>query len=226
MSEQSPIRCAATTKAGKPCKNYAVAGSAYCRVHQKAEQTTPSSALSEAEVELLARKKELLAELDELVDDLQTAVPPTTASPYNPLQLLTYMRQNLSQFTPEVQLGILESFEGMTVEDLMDIETWKGLGYMLNYSARFHANQLREKMNEQLPKPLQPDSMLSFIKSNIDRFTPEVAKGLMDSLQGATREDLMDPETWKGLWYMINYSVQFQAEQFKQKFTGQVEEEE
>ena len=135
------------------------------------------------------------------------------------------MRQNLSQFAPEVQLGILESFEGMTREDLMDIETWKGLGYMLNYSARFQANQLREKMNAQLPKPLQPDTMLSFVKSNIDRFTPDVAKGIMDSLQGASREDLMDPETWKGLFYMLNYSIQFQADQLKQKFTGEAEEE-
>jgi hypothetical protein len=223
MSDQSPTRCAAMTKAGKPCKNYAVEGSDFCHVHQEAMQAAP--AMSEAEAELLARKKELLAELDELVADLKAVVPKTTASPYNPLQLLTYLRQNLSQFTPEVQLGILESFEGMTREDLMDIETWKGLGYMLNYSARFQANQLREKMNEQLPKPLQPDTMLNFIKSNIDRFTPDVAKGMMDSLQGATREDLMDPETWKGLWYMLNYSVQFQANQLKQKLTGEVEEE-
>ncbi len=225
MSDQSPTRCVATTKAGKPCKNYAVEGSEYCHVHQKAHKRGEPEALSEAEAELLARRKELLAELDKLVADLKTAVPQTTASPYNPLQLLAYLRQNLNQFTPEVQLGILETFEGMTREDLMDIETWKGLGYMLNYSARFQANQLREKMNEQLPKPLQPDTMLNFIKSNIDRFTPDVAKGMMDSLQGASREDLMDPETWKGLWYMLNYSVQFQASQLRQKFTSEAEEE-
>ena len=225
MSDQSPTHCAATTKAGKPCKNYAIEGSDFCRVHQNARQTAPSPAMSKAEAELLARKKELLAELDELVAELKTAVPQSTASPYNPFQLLTYMRENLSRFTPEVQLGILESFEGMTIEDLMDIETWKGLGYMLNYSARFQANQLRERMNEQLPKPLQPDTMLNFIKSNIDRFTPEVAKGIMDSLQGATREDFMDPETWKGLWYMLNYSIQFQADQLKKKFIIEVDED-
>lgn len=225
MSEQSPSPCAALTKAGNPCKNSAMEGSDYCYVHQNVAQDSPSPAMTEAEAELLARKKELLAELDELVADLKTAVPQTTASPYNPVQLLTYLRQNLSQFTPEMQLGILENFQGMTREDMLDIETWKGLGYMLSYSAKFQAGQLRDKMNEQLPKPLQPDNMLSFVKSNIDRFTPEVAKGIMDSLQGATREDLMDPETWKGLWYMINYSVQFQAEQLKQKFTGETNEE-
>jgi hypothetical protein len=188
-------------------------------------QPAAAPALSEAEVELLARKKALLAELDALVADLKTAVPANSSSPYNPLQLLTYLRQNLSKFTPEMQLGILENFQGMTREDMMDIETWKGLGYMLSYSAKFQASQLRDKMNENLPKPLQPDTMLNFVKTNIDRFTPDVAKGIMDSLQGATREDLMDPETWKGMWYMINYSVQFQAEQLKQKLTGETTEE-
>lgn len=225
MNDQPSTPCAATTKSGKPCKNWASVGSDYCHVHQNMQQKAQAEAINQAEAELLTRKKELLAELDELVADLKTAVPQTTASPYSPLQLLTYLRQNLSKFTPEIQLGILESFEGMTREDLMDIETWKGLGYMLNYSARFQANQLREKMNEQLPKPLQPDTMLNFIKTNIDRFTPDVAKGIMDSLQGATREDLMDPETWKGLWYMLNYSIQFQADQLKQKFIGETEEE-
>lgn len=225
MSDQALTRCAATTKAGQPCKNYAVEGSDFCRVHQTVAQAAPVSATSTADADLLARKKALLDELDELVADLKTAVPPTTSSPYNPLQLLTYLRQNLSQFTPEMQMGILENFRDMTREDMMDIETWKGLGYMLGYSAKFQANQLREKMNEQLPKPLQPDTMLNFVKTNIDRFTPDVAKGIMDSLQGATREDLLDPETWKGIWYMINYSVQFQAEQLKQRLKGESDEE-
>lgn len=225
MSEQALTRCAATTKAGKPCKNYAVEGSDYCHVHQTVAQAAPESATSAAEAELLARKKALLDELDGLVADLKTAVPQSGTSPYNPVQLLTYLRQNLSQFTPEMQMGILENFRGMTREDMMDIETWKGLGYMLSYSAKFQANQLREKMNEQLPKPLQPDTMLNFVKSHIDRFTPDVAKGIMDSLQGATREDLMDPETWKGIWYMINYSVQFQADQLKQRLKGESGEE-
>ena len=75
MSEQSPTHCAATTKAGKPCKNYAVDGSEYCHVHQTMAQAEVTSAQSEAEAELLARKQALLAELDELVADLKTAVP-------------------------------------------------------------------------------------------------------------------------------------------------------
>jgi hypothetical protein len=75
-------------------------------------------------------------------------------------------------------------------------------------------------MNEQLPKPLQPDTVIDFVKKNIDRFTPEVAKNIISTFEDATREDLMDPDTWKGVWYMLNYSLQFQATQLKEKILG------
>ena len=42
---------------------------------------------------------------------------------------------------------------------------------------------------------------------------------IMGTLQGASREELLDPDTWKGVWYMINYSLQFQAEQLKQRLS-------
>jgi hypothetical protein len=38
----------------------------------------------------------------------------------------------------------------------------------------------------------------------------------------------VDPDTWKGIWYMITYSLQFQAEQLKQRLsaTGKPEPQE
>jgi hypothetical protein len=36
-----PERCQALTKAGAPCKNQPLAGSEYCRVHQKKEASSP-----------------------------------------------------------------------------------------------------------------------------------------------------------------------------------------
>jgi hypothetical protein len=35
-------RCAATTKSGSPCKNYAIPDSAYCRIHQPESQPADS----------------------------------------------------------------------------------------------------------------------------------------------------------------------------------------
>ena len=58
----------------------------------------------------------------------------------------------------------------------------------------------------------------------IDRITPETAKEILGSFEGATKEDLLDPDTWKGVWYMLNYSLQFQAEQLLQRFGRESEE--
>jgi hypothetical protein len=177
--------------------------------------------LSTEEAELLARKRELLDELDQLVVDLRAAIPQAGADAYSPMFFLSYIRTSLDRLLPDVQLGILESFDGMTREDMMDMDTWKGLAYMASYSARFQAGQLKDKMNESLPTPLQPDTTINLVKQTLDKFTPEIAKNIMETLQGATREDLLDLDTWKGIWYMLNYSLQFQINQLRERVTGE-----
>lgn len=179
------------------------------------ETGTPEQNMNRAQAELLARKKELMDELDQLVVDLRAAIPQAGADAYSPMFFLSYIRANLERLAPDVQLGILQSFDGMTREDLMDIDTWKGLAYMAGYSARFQAGQLKDRMNEVLPTPLQPDTAINLVRQTVDKFTPEVAKSIMETLQGATREDLLDADTWKGMWYMLNYSLQFQVEQWR-----------
>ncbi|MFO7682796.1 MAG: hypothetical protein R6X34_22385 [Chloroflexota bacterium] len=220
MSEDVLVRCEAVTKAGSQCKNYAQSGSTYCHAHQELAPGKPTAADS------MGRLEELVGELDELVSDLRTTlvkqepVKDSSIADY-PLRMLGLIREMAGRFTPDVQLGMLESFEGMTVEDAMDLETWKGMAYMLSYSARFQAGQARERVNKSLPEQLQPDTMVRFVKANIDRFAPDVAKELLTSFEGASKEDLLDPDTWKGVWYMLNYSVQFQAAQMKQRLVGE-----
>ncbi len=193
---------------------------------QGQERETAVPPMSAAEAELLARKRELLAELDELVGELRAAIPQAGADAYSPMFFLSYIRAGMNRLAPDVQLGILESFDGMTTEDLMDIDTWKGMAYMAGYSARFQAGQLKDKMNETLPTPLQPDTTINLVKQVLDKFTPEIAKNIMEMLQGATREDLMDVETWKGVWAMLNYSLQFQVNQLRERVMGEGDEDE
>ena len=94
----------------------------------------------------------------------------------------------------------------------MDLDTWKGIAYMIAYSAQFQAGQTKEMLDERLPEPIKPDSIFGLIKGTLDRITPDIAKQIVSSFEGATREDLLDLDTWKGVWYMLNYSLQFQAE--------------
>jgi len=207
------------TKAGTQCKNYAQQGSAYCHLHQDMATAVGQNAAS------VARLQDLVTELDGLVADLKTTLskeaPKDPAMSDYPLRLIGVVRENLGRFSPDVQLGILEGFEEMTVEDLTDLDTWKGMAYMFAYSARFQAGQVRDRVNQRLPEALQPDTMLRFVRNHVDRFAPDMAKDLMNSLEGASKEDLLDLDTWKGMFYMLNYSVQFQAEQLKQRLVGE-----
>ena len=166
----------------------------------------------------------LLAELDALVDALRNTIPDAAQTPYSPLRMLTLVRSSVARYTPDIQIGVLEQFEDMTREDLMDLDTWKGLAYMIAYSAQFQASQTKDKLNEQMPKPLKPDSIFAMVKGGLDRITPDIAKQIAGSFEGATKEDLLDLDTWKGVWYMLNYSLQFQAEQLKLRFWGDEEE--
>lgn len=168
----------------------------------------------------------LVKELNDLVAELHATVPTTRAAAsgtYSPAGLLTLLRDNVQKLTPDVQSGMLQSFQGMTTEDLLDIDTWKGMAYMLTYSARFQADQVKGKVNETInevvPEPIQPGRLWSLGRSSLDKVSPDFAKQLMSMFEGAKPRDLVDPDTWKGVWHMLNYSLQFQAEQLKERLT-------
>ncbi len=168
-----------------------------------------------------------VAELQQLVDAQHTA---GDAPQYSPVRLLAMVRDNVQKLTPEMQMDVLRNFQGMTAEELLDLDTWKGLAFMMTYSARFQADQMRgkvsETINQVVPEPIQPGRLWQLGKSSLDRFTPEFAKQILSTFQGASREDLLDPDTWKGVWYMITYSMQFQAEQLKQRLSAAEESNE
>lgn len=162
--------------------------------------------------------RQLAEELDELIADIRRIMPEgASRMPYSPLQLLTLIRANLGKMTPEFVQGIRQTFEGMTAEDLRDLDTWKGLAYMMAYSTRFQAGQVGGRLQSYVPEPLQPTRLIELAKKGLDKVLPDIAKQILSTFEGATMDDLKDPDTWKGVWYMINYSLQFQAEQLKER---------
>lgn len=175
----------------------------------------------------------MVAELNIRVAELQALVDSqsgqTSANNAYPLRLLAMVRDNVQKLTPDMQLDILKNFEGMSTEDLLDIDTWKGLAYMMTYSARFQAGQARDRVastiNHVVPEPIQPGRLWDLGKKGLGRITPDIAKQIFSTFEGASREDLLDLDTWKGIAYMINYSLQFQAEQLKLRLTGGSESE-
>jgi len=76
-------------------------------------------------------------------------------------------------------------------------------------------NELTEELNKLVPDYSPPDyspqGMLDLLKVNLDRLTPETVKDLQASLEGTSLEDFRDIETWKGMWFTLNYFVKLEA---------------
>lgn len=178
---------------------------------------------NEAQIEAL---RQVIDELNDVLLRLQAIIPGATAlrstsASYSPQSIMLTIRDNFNRLTPDMQLDVLRNLQGMSAEDFMDIDTWKGMGYMVTYSARFQATQTFDKVsglvNQVVPEPLQPRRFWNFGWRTVDRITPDFAKQITATFRDATFSDLTDIDTWKGVAYMLTYSIQFQIEQLRDR---------
>lgn len=163
MSEsEQRSHCQAMTKAGRPCKNYALAGSTYCAVHQSVNSEQLSVASNQLSVtsnqipvtneqppapEASGRelREQLMVELDELIKRLQAMTPGYTPPPFSPRGLLELIEKNAQRLSAADRLGILQKMRGAITQDVFDVETWKGLWYMLNYTLQSQADVVKRR---------------------------------------------------------------------------------
>lgn len=209
--------CGALTKAGDPCKNNAQEGSDYCYIHRTYQpagaattSATPHPASAAPGMEREEFRK-LVAELNALSEQLN-AIDTRFIPPDLTLQGLgKLLQENIYRFTPQAQREIIDtlrsSFAGTTKEDLVNPETWKGFWFVLNYMAQNQKQEAMEKVNRQLER-IPGFALLG-----------DLAAGLKD----AKPSDFLEPDTWKGLYYILDYSAKTQIEQMKQRILGQGE---
>ncbi len=151
--EPKRILCMALTQSGNPCKKYALLGSDYCGVHEKAhngshrEQTgeePPAGTTDEVPDEEM--RHSLMKELDELLERVRSLAPDYTPPPFSAHRLMELVEKNIQKFSPELRLGILEKLRGSINSDLLDIDTWKGIWYMLNYTLEYQGEIIKRRM--------------------------------------------------------------------------------
>lgn len=148
MSDKTTrTRCKGLTQSGKKCKRYARPGSEYCRDHGPAEASQPSEEPSAemAKPELGQDLKQLAAELDNLIERVRALTPGYTPPPFSPRRLLALIERNLEKLSPELRLGILERLKKTIGEDMFDVDTWKGIWTMLNYSLEYQGDLLKRR---------------------------------------------------------------------------------
>ncbi len=243
MTDQ-PKLCAATTKSGAPCKNKAQPNSDYCYVHRNLAVSAPSklpagskpkptakaakSAVPAATkpVALAAKAPtsptpkpkastpldQLAVELDKVVDEIRAQLPDYTPPPFSLQALKKTLQENMHRFTPELQSDILNRLkadaEELDPHRLVELETWKSLWYMLNYSVQSQSSTFKEQLANRLAA-LPGVAQLSDWKSSWD---------------GTSPKDLLDVDTWKDAWHLLNHSLKVQTDELKRKWAGDKEE--
>ena len=68
--------------------------------------------------------------------------------------------------------------------------------------------------------------MIELMQKNMGRFSPEMGLAILDKLRSSISQDLLDVDTWKGIWYMVNYSLDYQADLLKRRLRGEYETDE
>ena len=248
MSSEKVI-CIAITKAGERCKRTAVLGSEYCFMHTEQTAAPAGSAGEEGAAQPVAkstparprksRAKKPVDTVDttvgataapsetvisvsneavmELVDNanrvaeaIRTQSPDYEPPRYTPQGMLALLQSNLEKLIPDITVlqQLKANFEGTKPEDLLDPETWKGLWYTLNYLAQAEARSTLEKLVVQMEKLPGGEGVIGFLRN----------------FEGTTPKDLLDIETWKGAWFILNHTARLQAEELKKKVFGEPKE--
>ena len=54
----------------------------------------------------------------------------------------------------------------------------------------------------------------------------ETVSGVRERIAGTPPQEFLNPETWKGIWFIVNYEVQNQAASLRRRLLGGQETEE
>lgn len=156
-NEEARIRCKALTKAGEPCKNYALSGSEYCHVHQQMALQPERASEGKVDIQPLAKetvepecsdeklREELIAELDELTERVQAATPDYQPPPFSPRRFVDLVEELLRKFPEELRLDFVEQLRRALSQDLLDMEVLKGVWYMLNYTVQYNVDVVKRR---------------------------------------------------------------------------------
>lgn len=225
MSE-TEVHCTAVTKSGTPCKNKPLSGTDKCRIHTAKPETTTKPTdqppAHDPTPEQQAQFHHLVSQLNDIAQKLQSMAPSYTPPPFSAQELGRLLKENLHRFSPEVRLDILkqlqEGWPGPSAKDLLDIETWKGLWFILNYSVQTESQSVLGTVTGHLAN-LPGVGLLKSLPG------ASLVTDLQGMLQGTTPKDFLDVDTWKGMWYIVNYSLQYEAGEMKKRLLGESEEE-
>lgn len=204
-------RCKGITQAGEPCKNFALPGSDFCRLHIDQEAGAVAESPAEPASAAASGSEQPDAPVSEEPAYTSAALPgaEAAASDY--------------AVPSNGRAASLHEYESSTEEvEVPDEE--------LRAQLMDELDQLIERVQRMAPgyrpPPFSARRLLQLVEQNLERFSPELRLGLLEKLKKTLSEDLFDLDTWKGIWYMLNYTLEYQADLLKRRLSGEYETDE
>lgn len=89
--------------------------------------------------------RQLAAQLDDLVTRVRAIAPDYEPPPFSPRRLVGLIEERLGGLPKDLQLGILDRLRKAVSEEWLNLETWKGLWFMLNYTLQYNAGLVKRR---------------------------------------------------------------------------------
>ncbi len=141
MSDQPRQQCAAITRKGTRCKNFALPNSDFCRLHQPnpAADAPPKSPSADD------LRAQLIEELDALADRIRAISPNYSPPPFSVRGTAKLVSRTLRAVVGK-RPRLLSRLQNAVGSDLLDVDTWKGVWYMLNYTLEYQRDFLKRRI--------------------------------------------------------------------------------
>jgi len=113
--------------------------------HEQTSQKVGSSEATGVEQPLSDEEQMqlLLGELEDVTDQLQALTPDYGPPPFSPKRLVALIEKMLGEYPRPVQLGILKQLRSTLGRDTFNLDLWKGVWYVLNYTLRYNVDLVR-----------------------------------------------------------------------------------
>jgi 1-acyl-sn-glycerol-3-phosphate acyltransferase len=92
-------------------------------------------------------RQQLVAELDALIGRMGALWPDYEPPPFSPRRFVALLKERLRDLPLDAQLPLLGQVRGLLEQDLLDVEVWKGLWYMLNYTVQYNVNVVKRRFS-------------------------------------------------------------------------------
>jgi 1-acyl-sn-glycerol-3-phosphate acyltransferase len=86
--------------------------------------------------------------------------------------------------------------------------------------------RLRAFTPEYEPPRFSRQRFVSMVEESLQKCPQDLQLDVLDRLRTAINEQWFDLETWKGIWFMVNYTVKYNADLVQRRFTGEYDTDE